>query len=165
MGAFSHFFSRLYTITAVLFTLLLLEVIILVRSAAGTLNNYGLNNKRMITTSEYLEFIEEKNPTIQYKKGCLEAMQCTVCLSEYEEGERVRRLMKCKHTFHKECLDKWLQHYRAATCPLCRTKVLPDEIISSFHYQLLDNGDYDGSDEEIIFFLSALHRNTLYRFF
>ncbi|KAE8715822.1 E3 ubiquitin-protein ligase RHA2A [Hibiscus syriacus] len=88
--------------------------------------------------------------------------QCTVCLSELEEGEKVRKL-KCKHTFHKDCLDRWLQQYWA-TCPLCRTKVLPDEIVANYH-RLQNQVEYDGSDEEMIFFLSALHDNSLHRLF
>lgn len=32
--------------------------------------------------------------------------QCQVCLSGYEEYEDARRLMKCKHLFHRECIDQ-----------------------------------------------------------
>jgi hypothetical protein len=43
---------------------------------------------------------------------------CSVCLSSYEEGERLRRL-GCGHTYHADgCLDQWLQ--TSATCPRCR---------------------------------------------
>lgn len=30
--------------------------------------------------------------------------------------------MTCKHAFHKDCVDKWLQVGRN-NCPACRTKV------------------------------------------
>ncbi|KAG2423831.1 hypothetical protein HXX76_014991 [Chlamydomonas incerta] len=50
--------------------------------------------------------------------------QCTVCLCEYEEGERITQL-PCKHDFHTNCINKWLQtHY---TCPICRVSLLPEE--------------------------------------
>ncbi|KAG2441255.1 hypothetical protein HYH02_010098 [Chlamydomonas schloesseri] len=50
--------------------------------------------------------------------------QCTVCLCEYEEGERITQL-PCKHDFHSTCINKWLQtHY---TCPICRVSLLPEE--------------------------------------
>nr|GMD13493.1 E3 ubiquitin-protein ligase RHA2B-like [Ipomoea batatas] len=49
------------------------------------------------------------------------AVDCAVCLCKIEEGEEVRDL-KCKHIFHRACLDRWLGTGRI-TCPLCRTHV------------------------------------------
>ncbi|KAL4378995.1 hypothetical protein GQ457_02G021730 [Hibiscus cannabinus] len=46
---------------------------------------------------------------------------CSVCLHEAEEGERLRRLPRCNHCFHVDCIDAWFQ-YRS-TCPLCRNEV------------------------------------------
>ncbi|XVF41381.1 hypothetical protein PTKIN_Ptkin01aG0275900 [Pterospermum kingtungense] len=46
---------------------------------------------------------------------------CCVCLNEAEDGERLRRLPRCKHCFHVDCIDAWFQ-YRS-TCPLCRNEV------------------------------------------
>ena len=36
-----------------------------------------------------------------------EEVDCSVCTSVVEEGEKVYEL-SCKHVFHKECIDKWL---------------------------------------------------------
>lgn len=49
--------------------------------------------------------------------------ECAVCLSAFEEGEDVRKLPKCKHSFHAPCIDMWL--YSHSDCPLCRAKVDP----------------------------------------
>ncbi|KAL2630087.1 hypothetical protein R1flu_014773 [Riccia fluitans] len=49
--------------------------------------------------------------------------ECTVCLSEFCDMETVYELPQCKHTFHKPCLNQWLQH-RRTTCPLCRSSLL-----------------------------------------
>lgn len=46
---------------------------------------------------------------------------CCVCLNEAEDGERLRRLPRCNHCFHVECIDAWFQ-YRS-TCPLCRNEI------------------------------------------
>lgn len=43
---------------------------------------------------------------------------CSVCLSEFMEGELVRVLPECLHAFHVSCIDMWLQSH--ASCPLCR---------------------------------------------
>ncbi|KAK8635537.1 hypothetical protein V6N13_004271 [Hibiscus sabdariffa] len=47
---------------------------------------------------------------------------CAVCLYEYEGGEEIRWLKNCRHVFHRECLDRWMDHDQD-TCPLCRTPI------------------------------------------
>ena len=46
--------------------------------------------------------------------------ECAVCLSEFEDGEDLRTLPKCLHTFHVVCIDLWL--YSHPNCPTCRTR-------------------------------------------
>jgi len=36
--------------------------------------------------------------------------RCLVCLSDYELAEEVRRLNKCSHVFHRECIDVVREH-------------------------------------------------------
>ncbi|KAE9601469.1 hypothetical protein Lal_00023794 [Lupinus albus] len=50
-----------------------------------------------------------------------EAVECAVCLSEFEDGESGRVLPKCKHSFHIECIDMWFESH--STCPICRVHV------------------------------------------
>ncbi|KAL8046877.1 hypothetical protein ABFX02_08G202300 [Erythranthe guttata] len=49
--------------------------------------------------------------------------ECSVCLSILEDGEIVRTLPNCKHTFHAECIDKWFD--TNSTCPICRMDAQP----------------------------------------
>lgn len=43
---------------------------------------------------------------------------CTICLSDYQEGERRATITACSHRFHDACLFAWMkQRY---SCPLCR---------------------------------------------
>ncbi|XP_072966043.1 RING-H2 finger protein ATL40-like [Typha angustifolia] len=49
--------------------------------------------------------------------------ECSVCLSAVEDEEIVRLLPNCKHLFHQECIDLWLN--TNATCPVCRTNAEP----------------------------------------
>ncbi|KAF2864462.1 hypothetical protein K470DRAFT_254099 [Piedraia hortae CBS 480.64] len=48
-----------------------------------------------------------------------DGQRCLVCLCDYEVKEVGRRLVKCGHLFHKECIDQWLTQGRNS-CPLCR---------------------------------------------
>lgn len=159
MGALSEFFSHVYTMTVVFFSLLLIEIVILFRSVVGS---FSSSDNLQFTATRYLELIEEKYPTILYKSRSRQEPpdQCTVCLSKFREGEEIRKL-RCKHSFHKNCLDTWLQQ-DWATCPLCRSKALPEDLVNKYR-KLRNPPEYDGSDEEMMFLLSALHGNSLNR--
>ncbi|KAH6822472.1 hypothetical protein C2S53_007799 [Perilla frutescens var. hirtella] len=52
-------------------------------------------------------------------------MDCVVCLNRLARGDHVRRLA-CRHVFHKDCLDGWLQHLNF-NCPLCRSPLPSDD--------------------------------------
>ncbi|CAI5471788.1 unnamed protein product [Closterium sp. Yama58-4] len=49
----------------------------------------------------------------------LTSTECTVCLSDFNEGELVRSVLPCEHRFHVACIDHWLA--TKTTCPVCRT--------------------------------------------
>ncbi|XP_016446737.1 E3 ubiquitin-protein ligase ATL31-like [Nicotiana tabacum] len=56
------------------------------------------------------------------------ALECAVCLNEFEEDETLRLIPKCDHVFHPECIDAWLKSH--VTCPVCRADLStpqPDE--------------------------------------
>lgn len=46
--------------------------------------------------------------------------KCTICLSEFEDNEEVRRL-PCMHLFHIVCVDQWLTTNKR--CPICRVDI------------------------------------------
>ncbi|KDP31772.1 hypothetical protein JCGZ_12233 [Jatropha curcas] len=70
-------------------------------------------------------------PTFVYKKTASSSgqendaslIECAVCLSFLDDQETARLLPNCKHTFHAECIDKWLSSH--TTCPICRTEAEP----------------------------------------
>ncbi|KAL0917092.1 hypothetical protein M5K25_012137 [Dendrobium thyrsiflorum] len=47
------------------------------------------------------------------------ALECAICLNEFEDEDTIRLLHKCDHVFHQECIDAWLASH--VTCPVCRT--------------------------------------------
>ncbi|KAL6844854.1 hypothetical protein ACP4OV_025513 [Aristida adscensionis] len=52
------------------------------------------------------------------------ALECAVCLSEFDDDETLRLLPKCSHVFHADCIDTWLASH--VTCPVCRADLVPD---------------------------------------
>jgi hypothetical protein len=51
---------------------------------------------------------------------------CSICLSEYVDGEMLRLMPECRHRFHVVCLDAWLR--RSASCPVCRSSPIPTPV-------------------------------------
>lgn len=43
---------------------------------------------------------------------------CAICLSQLQEGDEVRVITYCNHTYHKICIDRHFQE--SVRCPLCR---------------------------------------------
>uniref|UniRef100_A0A0E0ENP7 RING-type domain-containing protein n=1 Tax=Oryza meridionalis TaxID=40149 RepID=A0A0E0ENP7_9ORYZ len=46
--------------------------------------------------------------------------QCVICRVEFEEGESLVAL-PCKHSYHSECINQWLQLNKV--CPMCSAEV------------------------------------------
>ncbi|CAD6338495.1 unnamed protein product [Miscanthus lutarioriparius] len=60
-------------------------------------------------------------------RGQKEGLECAVCLGRFEPTEALRLLPKCRHGFHVECVDTWLDAH--STCPLCRSRVDPEDVL------------------------------------
>ncbi|WOK94878.1 RING-H2 finger protein ATL57-like [Canna indica] len=57
-------------------------------------------------------------PVLRYVGGEGKDGYCVVCLSEFEEKERVKVIPRCGHAFHPACIGAWL--VARGSCPLCR---------------------------------------------
>ena len=66
---------------------------------------------------------------------------CPICLSDLAVGENGRQL-RCKHIFHKSCIDEWL--VVNATCPTCRAPIHEGTAATG------DGGDGGGGDDDDI---------------
>lgn len=50
------------------------------------------------------------------------ATECSICLGDFVDGEKVRVLPECNHEFHVKCVDKWLKEH--TSCPNCRRSIV-----------------------------------------
>ncbi|XP_047982584.1 brassinosteroid-responsive RING protein 1-like [Salvia hispanica] len=77
--------------------------------------------------------IKTRVPVIEYEElarrggGGGGEKGCSICLECIEERDEVRELCNCRHLFHRECLDTWIDEGRV-TCPLCRSMLLPPRV-------------------------------------
>ncbi|XP_071718254.1 RING-H2 finger protein ATL74-like [Rutidosis leptorrhynchoides] len=55
------------------------------------------------------------------------ATECSICLGEFVDGEKVRVLPECNHEFHVKCVDKWLKDH--TSCPNCRRSLVPPKVV------------------------------------
>ncbi|KAI8842972.1 hypothetical protein BC829DRAFT_297983 [Chytridium lagenaria] len=62
-------------------------------------------------------------PTVQLRRGHLllagGGQRCTICADNFKPMELARSI-PCGHSFHQQCIDRWLIQQRA-TCPTCGT--------------------------------------------
>lgn len=93
----------------------------------------------------------ETFPTFEYAavkgmkigKGALE---CAVCLNEFEDTDTLRLIPKCDHVFHPECIDMWLGSH--VTCPVCRANLVPQpgESLHVLETITVENSDDRGEE-------------------
>ncbi|CAK7325667.1 unnamed protein product [Dovyalis caffra] len=77
---------------------------------------------------------------------------CAICLSEFEEGEELRTLPLCLHSYHAACIDMWL--YSHSNCPMCRTDATPSpqvflnaRVLGQFSYSPISIMSDGGGDD------------------
>lgn len=112
------------------------------RSASSSVHNHHLQiqdgllreRSRSSSSSGIEKTVIESLPFFRFSslKGSREGLECSICLSRFEDVEILRLLPKCKHGFHIDCLDQWLEKH--SSCPLCRNKVSADDDLSALNY-------------------------------
>ncbi|KAH0458270.1 hypothetical protein IEQ34_013585 [Dendrobium chrysotoxum] len=50
-------------------------------------------------------------------------IDCVICLCEIRRAKETAAL-RCRHAFHKQCLDGWMKKSKGTTCPLCRDNLI-----------------------------------------
>ncbi|WCJ36044.1 RING/U-box superfamily protein [Euphorbia peplus] len=67
-------------------------------------------------------------PLFYYKDITGSTFDCSVCLCEFTDKDKLRLLPSCSHAFHIHCIDTWL--LSNSTCPLCRDTLLSSTFLN-----------------------------------
>ncbi|XP_077212840.1 RING-H2 finger protein ATL33-like [Tasmannia lanceolata] len=86
------------------------------RSLDGSTGNIAGNIENSTSNLIPLYKYRKENTQIQSSDN-----ECVVCLSVFVEGDELRQLPECNHSFYVACIDMWLSSH--SNCPLCRTTV------------------------------------------
>ncbi|XP_057763704.1 E3 ubiquitin-protein ligase ATL6-like [Salvia miltiorrhiza] len=97
-------------------------------SAASVRRALSMRGRRAAAARGLDSAVIETFPTFTYAevkdhKIGKSALECAVCLNEFEDHETLRLIPKCDHVFHPECVDVWLESH--TTCPVCRANLVP----------------------------------------
>jgi len=69
-----------------------------------------------------------KNSTSRFLQNAFSSFpMCSICIDEFDEGEKLIMLPACAHFFHPQCISTWLKDTRS-TCPLCQVRVSPPDV-------------------------------------
>ncbi|KAK7464759.1 hypothetical protein VKT23_005966 [Stygiomarasmius scandens] len=71
--------------------------------------------------------LEEYEKDGKISSNCTE--RCLICLDDYQPEDDLR-VLSCKHGFHMDCVDKWLQEGKN-NCPACRSKGVSEDVTST----------------------------------
>ena len=85
---------------------------------------------------------------------------CSVCLSGFVAKAVVNRL-PCGHLFHRACLDRWVRARPvAATCPLCRGRLLAEYYCYDEEQEEEAAVDDDEEDSDMMLFMACVHSSS-----
>ena len=99
---------------------------IMLEAVSGFMNRVVRNLSTEIETNLMRSEVIRNRPNytvIRYKNmsNKKEHTSCPICFDDYTDN-CVLSETECKHYFHEECLEKWME--RNNTCPICRTNVI-----------------------------------------
>lgn len=128
----TNFKPSLAIVIGILCVMFMLTFILLLyakfcHSGSSVFTNTQNHNPPLIRSTSRFSGIDktviESLPFFRFSslKGSKQGLECAVCLSKFEDIEILRLLPKCKHAFHINCIDQWLEKH--SSCPLCRLKV------------------------------------------
>jgi hypothetical protein len=108
---------------------------ILINEIDGYLINYNIGRLGQLTENElYENIIQYENSLINIPSVVFDSSDkdfiasvpgfhngCSICIEQVNDKEIVKRLPKCGHLYHADCIDSWINTH--SECPVCRKNI------------------------------------------
>ena len=108
---------------------------ILLDEIDGYLVNYNIGGRGQLTENElYENIIHYENSLINIPSVVFDSSDkdfiasvpgfhngCSICIEQVNDKEIVKRLPKCGHLYHADCIDSWINTH--SECPVCRKNI------------------------------------------
>jgi Ring finger domain len=86
------------------------------------LESYLKFNKKDVDMAEIKPFefvlIREISEFVKDEHNIPKFNECTICISDFDNGEKYVNFPCCNHNYHYECLEAWLK--TKLDCPVCK---------------------------------------------
>ncbi|XP_078165204.1 putative RING-H2 finger protein ATL36 [Carex rostrata] len=66
--------------------------------------------------------------TVKILRTSKSPLECAICISEFIDDDILQLLPGCRHVFHTDCIDTWLENH--VTCPVCRSNLSDPEVLA-----------------------------------
>ncbi|KAE9448663.1 hypothetical protein C3L33_19426, partial [Rhododendron williamsianum] len=161
-GTFNNFQPSIAVVLVILVIMILLSIVLAMYTRFGRRIGVHPDNNRQTPTglmrpgaisSGIDKIVIESLPFFKFSslKGLRGGLECAVCLSKFEDVEVLRLLPKCKHAFHINCVDQWLENH--SSCPLCRQKISVDDLTYSNSMRLISSQSEARQDSNVELFV------------
>ena len=96
------------------------------RFAADRLDIDSLSYEQLLALQERVGFVHVGVPRDilstfpVWRAKETSGIECAVCF-DVADGQSVFRCLPCRHRFHRDCIDPWLEKHK--TCPVCKSDV------------------------------------------
>eukprot|EP00347_Sterkiella_histriomuscorum_P004854 403358831 len=104
-----------------------------------------------ITGLDYLDEIIQGAP-MKIEQKLAKYPECIICLCKFKPDQEIRMLSRCKHIFHIDCIDSWLQIN--GVCPIDKQrvfrKIIDTQLVSNSsiqHHHYMRSLSYQHSNQ------------------
>jgi hypothetical protein len=96
---------------------------------SGNAINANFNDNVIVRPTQ--EQIQSATQFISYNSDNVTQTRCPITLEDFEDGEMVRRIVHCGHTFCETAIQNWF--HSNVRCPVCRydIRTLPNDNLSN----------------------------------